>query len=91
MSQKRLDLFRYEISVQMLEIYNEQVRDLLNTDGVHKKYPFGLACFWWFSYEKEVSWQGDFDEYQVLLCLLLQLGFLLLHGVVRTLNNTLDS
>jgi hypothetical protein len=91
MSQKRLDLFRYEISVQMLEIYNEQVRDLLNTDGVHKKYPFGLACFWWSSYEKEVSRQGDFDEYQVLLCLLLQFGFLLLHGVVRTLNNILDS
>ncbi|CAM6015765.1 unnamed protein product [Sphagnum balticum] len=37
MSQKRLDLFRYEISVQMLEIYNEQVRDLLNTDGIRNK------------------------------------------------------
>ncbi|CAM6040060.1 unnamed protein product [Sphagnum compactum] len=37
MSQKRLDVFRYEISVQMLEIYNEQVRDLLNTDGIRNK------------------------------------------------------
>jgi hypothetical protein len=37
MTQSRLDVFHYEIGVQMLEIYNEQVRDLLNTDGVHRK------------------------------------------------------
>ncbi|XP_024394330.1 kinesin-like protein KIN-14C isoform X2 [Physcomitrium patens] len=36
-TQSRLDVFRYEIGVQMLEIYNEQVRDLLAADGVQKK------------------------------------------------------
>lgn len=39
-TQSRRDVFRYEIGVQMLEIYNEQVRDLLSADGVQKKYPF---------------------------------------------------
>ncbi|CAK9872555.1 unnamed protein product [Sphagnum jensenii] len=43
MTQSRLDVFHYEIGVQMLEIYNEQVRDLLNTDGVHRKYPFHIS------------------------------------------------
>jgi kinesin family protein C2/C3 len=38
-TQSRQDVFRYEIGVQMLEIYNEQVRDLLSADGVQKKYP----------------------------------------------------
>jgi kinesin family protein C2/C3 len=37
LTQSRLDVFHYEIGVQMLEIYNEQVRDLLNTDGVQRK------------------------------------------------------
>ncbi|XP_024363898.1 kinesin-like protein KIN-14C isoform X7 [Physcomitrium patens] len=36
-TQSRVHVFRYEIGVQMLEIYNEQVRDLLVTDGSHKK------------------------------------------------------
>ncbi|KAG0554671.1 hypothetical protein KC19_12G109900 [Ceratodon purpureus] len=36
-TQTRVHVFRYEIGVQMLEIYNEQVRDLLVTDGSHKK------------------------------------------------------
>lgn len=48
-TQTRVHVFRYEIGVQMLEIYNEQVRDLLVTDGSHKKYPscklFGINCF----------------------------------------------
>ncbi|KAL2941092.1 Kinesin-like protein KIN-14I [Bienertia sinuspersici] len=35
--------FSYEVSVQMMEIYNEQVRDLLATDGSNKKYPFFLV------------------------------------------------
>jgi kinesin family protein C2/C3 len=30
----------YEISVQMIEIYNEQIRDLLCSNGPEKKYPF---------------------------------------------------
>ncbi|GKV31984.1 hypothetical protein SLEP1_g40630 [Rubroshorea leprosula] len=33
LSEKRKDTICYEISVQMLEIYNEQVRDLLVSDG----------------------------------------------------------
>lgn len=36
-SQKRRDLFKYEVGVQMIEIYNEQVRDLLTSDGSHKR------------------------------------------------------
>ncbi|KAL5203691.1 hypothetical protein ABZP36_008562 [Zizania latifolia] len=38
---QRKDTFCYEISVQMIEIYNEQVRDLLQNGG-NKKYPFLL-------------------------------------------------
>ncbi|RDX81279.1 Kinesin-like protein KIN-14G, partial [Mucuna pruriens] len=33
LSEQRKDTIHYDISVQMLEIYNEQVRDLLTTDG----------------------------------------------------------
>lgn len=40
LSNQRRDIFHYDIYVQMLEIYNEQVRDLLVTDGINKKYPF---------------------------------------------------
>ncbi|KAL6964688.1 Kinesin-like protein KIN-14G [Sarracenia purpurea var. burkii] len=39
LSEQRKDIISYEIFVQMLEIYNEQVRDLLATDGPNKKYP----------------------------------------------------
>lgn len=38
-SQRRRSTCAYEIGVQMVEIYNEQVRDLLST-GSQKKYPF---------------------------------------------------
>lgn len=38
-SQVRKNTFTYEISVQMMEIYNEQVRDLLSSDGSQKRYP----------------------------------------------------
>ncbi|XP_010493958.1 PREDICTED: kinesin-like protein KIN-14G [Camelina sativa] len=37
LSNQRKDTTSYEISVQMLEIYNEQVRDLLATDGQTKR------------------------------------------------------
>ncbi|TKY61548.1 Kinesin-4 protein [Spatholobus suberectus] len=37
LSEQRKDTISYEISVQMLEIYNEQVRDLLATDGSSKR------------------------------------------------------
>ncbi|KAG8389528.1 hypothetical protein BUALT_Bualt02G0238700 [Buddleja alternifolia] len=40
LSEQRKDTFCYDVSVQMIEIYNEQVRDLLNTDGLNKRYPF---------------------------------------------------
>ncbi|KAF9671385.1 hypothetical protein SADUNF_Sadunf12G0041800 [Salix dunnii] len=42
-SQSRRGSFNYEIQVQMVEIYNEQVRDLLLSDGSQKKYPFILV------------------------------------------------
>ena len=38
-SQNREHAFSYEISVQMVEIYNEQVRDLLSSDTSQKRYP----------------------------------------------------
>ncbi|XP_058770299.1 kinesin-like protein KIN-14I [Vicia villosa] len=37
MANQRKDTFRYDVSVQMIEIYNEQVRDLLITDGSNKR------------------------------------------------------
>ncbi|XP_038999257.1 kinesin-like protein KIN-14G [Hibiscus syriacus] len=37
LSNQRKDTISYEISVQMLEIYNEQVKDLLSTDGGNKR------------------------------------------------------
>ncbi|XP_043724726.1 kinesin-like protein KIN-14J [Telopea speciosissima] len=36
-SQSRRNSFIYEVGVQMVEIYNEQVRDLLASDGTQKK------------------------------------------------------
>ncbi|XP_015166970.1 kinesin-3-like isoform X3 [Solanum tuberosum] len=36
-SQMRVNTFTYEITVQMMEIYNEQVRDLLSSDGSPRK------------------------------------------------------
>lgn len=42
---QRRDTFHYDVSVQMIEIYNEQVRDLLVTDGTNKRYPFHLDLF----------------------------------------------
>nr|DAD39711.1 TPA_asm: hypothetical protein HUJ06_014034 [Nelumbo nucifera] len=36
-SQKRRGSFSYEVGVQMVEIYNEQVRDLLSSDGSQKR------------------------------------------------------
>lgn len=39
-SKERRDAISYEVGVQMIEIYNEQVRDLLVADGSNKRYPF---------------------------------------------------
>lgn len=33
---------KYDIKVQMVEIYHEQVRDLLVEDGSVKRYPYQL-------------------------------------------------
>ncbi|PIM98481.1 Kinesin (KAR3 subfamily) [Handroanthus impetiginosus] len=37
LAEQRKDTFCYDVSVQMIEIYNEQVRDLLNTDGLSRR------------------------------------------------------
>ena len=44
-SQNRRDSLTYEIQVQMVEIYNERVRDLLLSDGSQKKYPLQISDF----------------------------------------------
>lgn len=40
MSRERKEIISYDIQVQMVEIYNEQVRDLLAEDSSTTKYPF---------------------------------------------------
>ncbi|KAK9922060.1 hypothetical protein M0R45_030542 [Rubus argutus] len=42
-SKRRKDIIDYDIHVQMVEIYNEQVRDLLVQDSSTTKYPFILV------------------------------------------------
>ncbi|XP_071687055.1 kinesin-like protein KIN-14I [Rutidosis leptorrhynchoides] len=37
LAEQRKDTLLYEVSVQMIEIYNEQVRDLLDTEGLNKR------------------------------------------------------
>ncbi|XP_044981811.1 kinesin-like protein KIN-14F [Hordeum vulgare subsp. vulgare] len=37
LAEKRKGTFVYDIAVQMIEIYNEQVRDLLTSDGLNKR------------------------------------------------------
>lgn len=39
LSRARLDALKYDVAVQMIEIYNEQVRDLLVSDGSSRRYP----------------------------------------------------
>lgn len=43
LSDQRRDLTKYEIQVQMVEIYNEQVHDLLAEDLGIKKYPSSFS------------------------------------------------
>ncbi|CAL9078782.1 unnamed protein product [Musa textilis] len=38
-SRTRRETFIYEVGVQMVEVYNEQVRDLLANDSTQKRYP----------------------------------------------------
>lgn len=42
-SKSRMDIIEYEVGVQMIEIYNEQVRDLLVIDSTNRRYPFQLV------------------------------------------------
>lgn len=42
-SQSRKSSIAYEVGVQMVEIYNEQVRDLLNNDSFQKRYPLEIS------------------------------------------------
>ena len=44
MSKKRKDIVNYNIYVQMVEIYNEQVRDLL-AEEASNRYPFHTNYF----------------------------------------------
>lgn len=45
LAEQRRDTFQYDVSVQMIEIYNEQVRDLLVTDGLNRRYPSHLKYY----------------------------------------------
>ncbi|OMP11461.1 hypothetical protein COLO4_03805 [Corchorus olitorius] len=45
LQQQRKETISYEISVQMLEIYNEQVRDLLSSEGLNKRYPLHVYLY----------------------------------------------
>ncbi|KAF5949615.1 hypothetical protein HYC85_011608 [Camellia sinensis] len=44
-SKARVDFIEYEVGVQMIEIYNEQVRDLLVIDGSNRRYPFRIYFY----------------------------------------------
>lgn len=56
-SNARLDVMKYEVGVQMIEIYNEQVRDLLVSDGSNRRYPFKQQSerVQLFAYDKKIS------------------------------------
>ena len=47
-SQTRADSITYDVKVQMIEIYNEQVRDLLMADGANRRYPFMMTKLYYF-------------------------------------------
>jgi len=40
LTQSRQNTVMYEVGVQMVEIYNEQVRDILSDGGSSRRYPF---------------------------------------------------
>ena len=50
----------YEIGVQMVEIYNEQVRDLLSSDSSQKKYPSLFIFILWHKDVKRISFSIHF-------------------------------
>ncbi|KAG8094504.1 hypothetical protein GUJ93_ZPchr0012g19181, partial [Zizania palustris] len=44
-SHSREDTIKYEVSVQMIEIYNEQIHDLIGNSGSEKRYPFETQAY----------------------------------------------
>ncbi|KAJ8526924.1 hypothetical protein K7X08_029401 [Anisodus acutangulus] len=48
-SQSRKSSIAYEVGVQMVEIYNEQVRDLLCSDTSQKRYPYVIYSYVFFN------------------------------------------
>lgn len=62
LAEQRKDTFRYDVAVQMIEIYNEQVRDLLVSDGLNKRYPFSYWAFF--------TLYGYKDHFQSKCCVL---------------------
>lgn len=49
-SKERLNAIKYDVAVQMIEIYNEQVRDLLVSDGSNRRYPYNHTFVFIFHY-----------------------------------------
>ncbi|KAL9260239.1 Kinesin-like protein, partial [Drosera capensis] len=47
-SRERTDTFQYKISVSVLEVYNGQIRDLLDASPASKKYSPPLLCYIFF-------------------------------------------
>ena len=58
---------KYDVSVQMVEIYNEQVRDLLRTDASNKKYPF-LTCFFYIDIVHYIVDVHEISVWEVMPC-----------------------
>ena len=55
LSQERKHTICYDISVQMLEIYNDQIRDLLATDSTNRRYPSHCIWLYFVSYGEAVA------------------------------------
>jgi hypothetical protein len=64
-SQNRADTTTYDVKVQMIEIYNEQVRDLLMVDGANKRYPFGCKSYFFSSCRLKTLFQIRCFLYEV--------------------------
>ncbi|KAG7022401.1 Kinesin-like protein KIN-14G, partial [Cucurbita argyrosperma subsp. argyrosperma] len=58
LSQERKHTICYDISVQMLEIYNDQIRDLLATDSTNRRYPSHCIWLYFVSYVRNSSQNG---------------------------------
>ncbi|KAB2046165.1 hypothetical protein ES319_D01G213900v1 [Gossypium barbadense] len=74
-SNQRKDIISYEIQVQMVEIYNEQIRDLLSEDSSSTKYPFLL---------------NSVLENDNLLILAISKAFILPDATLHTVKSTSD-